>query len=65
MEYQMKRLPSERLATQKILSVIGDCLDNFGPGCIGIQKILNARCPLVKFSHQATGFQCDLSVSNR
>ncbi|NXI35111.1 PAPD1 protein, partial [Galbula dea] len=64
MEYQMKRLPSERLATQKILSVIGDCLDNFGPGCVNVQKILNARCPLVKFSHQATGFQCDLSVSN-
>ncbi|NXX10487.1 PAPD1 protein, partial [Podargus strigoides] len=64
MEYQMKRLPSERLATQKILSVIGDCLDNFGPGCMNVQKILNARCPLVKFSHQPTGFQCDLSVSN-
>ncbi|NXS74965.1 PAPD1 protein, partial [Pandion haliaetus] len=65
MEYQMKRLPSERLATQKILSVIGDCLDNFGPGCVSVHKILNARCPLVKFSHQPTGFQCDLSVSNR
>ncbi|KFP39332.1 hypothetical protein N324_09360, partial [Chlamydotis macqueenii] len=64
MEYQMKRLPSERLATQKILSVIGDCLDHFGPGCMSVQKILNARCPLVKFSHQPTGFQCDLSVSN-
>ncbi|XP_068002131.1 poly(A) RNA polymerase, mitochondrial isoform X2 [Melanerpes formicivorus] len=64
MEFQMKRLPSERLATQKILSVIGDCLDNFGPGCVNVQKILNARCPLVKFSHQPTGFQCDLSVSN-
>uniref|UniRef100_A0A8C8EAY7 Mitochondrial poly(A) polymerase n=1 Tax=Otus sunia TaxID=257818 RepID=A0A8C8EAY7_9STRI len=64
MEYQMKRLPSERLANQKILSVIGDCLDNFGPGCVSVQKILNARCPLVKFSHQPTGFQCDLSVSN-
>ncbi|RMC04840.1 hypothetical protein DUI87_18014 [Hirundo rustica rustica] len=64
MEYQMKRLPSERLATQRILSVIGDCLDNFGPGCANVQKILNARCPLVKFSHQPTGFQCDLSVSN-
>ncbi|XP_055659775.1 poly(A) RNA polymerase, mitochondrial [Falco peregrinus] len=64
MEYQMKRLPSERLATQKILSVIGDCLDNFGPGCSSVQKILHARCPLVKFSHQPTGFQCDLSVSN-
>uniref|UniRef100_A0A8C5X2F3 Mitochondrial poly(A) polymerase n=1 Tax=Malurus cyaneus samueli TaxID=2593467 RepID=A0A8C5X2F3_9PASS len=64
MEYQMKRLPSERLATQRILSVIGDCLDNFGPGCVNVQKILNARCPLVKFSHQPTGFHCDLSVSN-
>ncbi|XP_010005337.1 PREDICTED: poly(A) RNA polymerase, mitochondrial [Chaetura pelagica] len=64
MEYQMKRLPSERLATQRILSVIGDCLDHFGPGCMSVQKILNARCPLVKFSHQPTGFQCDLSVSN-
>uniref|UniRef100_A0A8C9N0D8 Mitochondrial poly(A) polymerase n=1 Tax=Serinus canaria TaxID=9135 RepID=A0A8C9N0D8_SERCA len=64
MEYQMKRLPSERLATQRILSVIGDCLDNFGPGCGNVQKILNARCPLVKFSHKPTGFQCDLSVSN-
>ncbi|NXG41012.1 PAPD1 protein, partial [Psilopogon haemacephalus] len=64
MEFQMKRLPSERLATQKILSVIGDCLDNFAPGCVNVQKILNARCPLVKFSHQPTGFQCDLSVSN-
>ncbi|XP_056340535.1 poly(A) RNA polymerase, mitochondrial [Oenanthe melanoleuca] len=64
MEYQMKRLPSERLATQRILGVIGDCLDNFGPGCVNVQKILNARCPLVKFSHQPTGFQCDLSVSN-
>ncbi|XP_017931315.1 poly(A) RNA polymerase, mitochondrial [Manacus vitellinus] len=64
MEFQMKRLPSERLATQRILSVIGDCLDNFGPGCVSVQKILNARCPLVKFSHQPTGFQCDLSVSN-
>nr|XP_009678073.1 PREDICTED: poly(A) RNA polymerase, mitochondrial [Struthio camelus australis] len=64
MEYQMKRLPSERLATQKILSVIGDCLDHFGPGCVSVQKILNARCPLVKFSHQPTGFLCDLSVSN-
>uniref|UniRef100_A0A8C6Z1P3 Mitochondrial poly(A) polymerase n=1 Tax=Nothoprocta perdicaria TaxID=30464 RepID=A0A8C6Z1P3_NOTPE len=64
MEYQLKRLPSERLATQKILSVIGDCLDHFGPGCVSVQKILNARCPLVKFSHQPTGFQCDLSVSN-
>ncbi|ELK24772.1 Poly(A) RNA polymerase, mitochondrial [Myotis davidii] len=46
MEFQVKNVPSERIATQKILSVIGECLDNFGPGCVGVQKILNARCPL-------------------
>ncbi|XP_004691251.1 PREDICTED: poly(A) RNA polymerase, mitochondrial [Condylura cristata] len=64
-EYQVKNVPSDRIATQKILSVIGECLDHFGPGCVGVQKILNARCPLVRFSHQASGFQCDLTTNNR
>ncbi|XP_038611574.1 poly(A) RNA polymerase, mitochondrial [Tachyglossus aculeatus] len=65
MEFQMKNVSSERVATQKILSVIGECLDNFGPGCVGVQKILNANCPLVRFSHQPSGFQCDLTANNR
>ncbi|XP_008072023.1 poly(A) RNA polymerase, mitochondrial [Carlito syrichta] len=65
MEFQVKNVPSERVATQKILSVIGECLDHLGPGCVGVQKILNARCPLVRFSHQASGFQCDLTTNNR
>ncbi|XP_069912163.1 poly(A) RNA polymerase, mitochondrial isoform X4 [Oryctolagus cuniculus] len=65
LEFQVKNVPSERIATQKILSVIGECLDHFGPGCVGVQKILNARCPLVRFSHQASGFQCDLTANNR
>ncbi|XP_058914321.1 poly(A) RNA polymerase, mitochondrial [Kogia breviceps] len=65
MEFQVKNVPSERIATQKILSVIGECLDHFGAGCVGVQKILNARCPLVRFSHQASGFQCDLTTNNR
>ncbi|XP_007536737.2 poly(A) RNA polymerase, mitochondrial [Erinaceus europaeus] len=65
LEYQVKNVPSDRVVTQKILSVIGECLDHFGPGCVGVQKILNARCPLVRFSHQASGFQCDLTTDNR
>ncbi|KAG8516633.1 Poly(A) RNA polymerase, mitochondrial [Galemys pyrenaicus] len=65
MEYQVRNVPSERVATQKILSVIGECLDHFGPSCVGVQKILNARCPLVRFSHQASGLQCDLTTNNR
>ncbi|XP_078393941.1 poly(A) RNA polymerase, mitochondrial [Cetorhinus maximus] len=65
MEYQTKRVASERVATQSTLSVIGECIDQFAPGCTGIQKILNARCPLVRFSHQPSGFQCDLTANNR
>ncbi|XP_007950108.1 poly(A) RNA polymerase, mitochondrial [Orycteropus afer afer] len=65
MEFQVKNVSSERIATQKILSVIGECLDHFGPGCVGVQKILNARCPLVRFSQQTSGFQCDLTTNNR
>uniref|UniRef100_A0A8C6YBT7 Mitochondrial poly(A) polymerase n=1 Tax=Naja naja TaxID=35670 RepID=A0A8C6YBT7_NAJNA len=63
--YQMKKAPSERIAAQRILNVLGEFLDNFGPGCEGVQKILNARCPLVRFSHQPSGLQCDLTVNNR
>ncbi|XP_068603997.1 poly(A) RNA polymerase, mitochondrial [Brachionichthys hirsutus] len=65
LEYNMKSATSERTVTQQILSVITECVDQFMPGCIGVQKILNARCPLLRFSHQPSGFQCDLTVSNR
>ncbi|ROI81801.1 Poly(A) RNA polymerase, mitochondrial [Anabarilius grahami] len=65
LEYQVKRGASERAVTQSILSVIGKCVDQFGPGCVGVQNILQARCPLVRFSHQPSGFQCDLTANNR
>lgn len=64
-EFQMKRSSSERAVTQGVLSVIAECLEQFGPGCVGVQKILNARCPLVRFAHQPSGFQCDLTANNR
>ncbi|KAG5268272.1 hypothetical protein AALO_G00210680 [Alosa alosa] len=65
LEYQMKRVASERTVTQSVLSVLGEGLEQFAPGCVGVQKILNARCPLVRFSHQPSGFQCDLTANNR
>uniref|UniRef100_A0A8C5QGT2 Mitochondrial poly(A) polymerase n=1 Tax=Leptobrachium leishanense TaxID=445787 RepID=A0A8C5QGT2_9ANUR len=64
-EYVMKHVPNGRVLTQRILSVIGECIDNFGAGCSGVMKILNARCPLVRFSHQPSGLQCDLTLDNR
>uniref|UniRef100_A0AAY3ZYT4 Mitochondrial poly(A) polymerase n=1 Tax=Denticeps clupeoides TaxID=299321 RepID=A0AAY3ZYT4_9TELE len=65
LEYQMKREASERAVTQSVLSVVAESVEQFSPGCVGIQKILNARCPLVRFSHQPSGFQCDLTANNR
>ncbi|XP_069816620.1 poly(A) RNA polymerase, mitochondrial isoform X2 [Dendropsophus ebraccatus] len=64
-EFWMRRVFSGRMAQQKILSVIGECIDSFGPGCNEVQKILNARCPLVRFSHQPSGLQCDLTADNK
>ncbi|XP_035475063.2 poly(A) RNA polymerase, mitochondrial isoform X1 [Scophthalmus maximus] len=65
LEYQLKMGNSERATTQNILSVIGECVEHFAPGCVGLHKILNARCPLVRFAHQPSGFQCDLTANNR
>ncbi|XP_073533695.1 poly(A) RNA polymerase, mitochondrial [Phyllobates terribilis] len=64
-EFWMRRVSSGRSAQQKILSVIGECIDSFGPGCNEVQKILNARCPLVRFTHQPSGLQCDLTADNK
>lgn len=65
LEFQLKRVSSDRVVTQSVLSVIGESLDQFAPGCVGVQKILNARCPLLRFAHQPSGFQCDLTANNR
>ncbi|XP_068160687.1 poly(A) RNA polymerase, mitochondrial [Antennarius striatus] len=65
LEYVMKEVTSERTVTQHILSVIGECVEHFMPGSVGVQKILNARCPLLRFMHQPSGFQCDLTANNR
>ncbi|KAG9476505.1 hypothetical protein GDO78_003187 [Eleutherodactylus coqui] len=64
-EFWMRRMSSGRLAQQKILSVIGECIESFGPGCNEVQKILNARCPLIRFTHQSSGLQCDLTADNK
>ncbi|XP_070545912.1 poly(A) RNA polymerase, mitochondrial-like [Ptychodera flava] len=68
-QYQMlfdtKSAASERAATQQTLATMATYLEEFVPHCANVQKILNARCPIVKFYHQATGLQCDLSSNNR
>ncbi|XP_066301020.1 poly(A) RNA polymerase, mitochondrial-like [Branchiostoma lanceolatum] len=64
MEYEVKTVPTERAATQNLLSTVGQSLGEFVPSCRNVQYILNARCPLVKFTHEASGIQCDLTSNN-
>ncbi|CAI9557944.1 unnamed protein product [Staurois parvus] len=63
-EYWMRQVSSGRVAQQKVLSVIGECIESFGPGCTEVHKILSARCPLVRFYHQSAGLHCDLTADN-
>merc|ERR1719209_1578173 len=35
------------------------------PDCSRVHPILQARVPIVKFTHRATGVQCDISFKNR
>ncbi|XP_078581710.1 poly(A) RNA polymerase, mitochondrial-like isoform X1 [Branchiostoma floridae x Branchiostoma japonicum] len=64
MEYEVRTVPTERAATQNLLSTVGQSLAEFVPSCRQLQYILHARCPLVKFMHEASGIQCDLTSNN-
>ncbi|XP_077996760.1 poly(A) RNA polymerase, mitochondrial-like [Glandiceps talaboti] len=65
MVFDTKSAASERAATQQTLATMATYLRDFVPHCVNVYKILEARCPIVKFYHQATGLQCDLSSNNR
>ncbi|KAI9553544.1 hypothetical protein GHT06_021462 [Daphnia sinensis] len=53
-----------RLQTQRHIEVFADILQNFTTGCTQVQRILQARVPIVKFYHEFTGVDCDLSMGS-
>ncbi|XP_060536082.1 poly(A) RNA polymerase, mitochondrial [Cylas formicarius] len=55
---------SERSANQKNMEVIGDLIYLFLPGCTQVRRILQARVPIIKYHHQLTDIECDLSMTN-
>nr|XP_054752013.1 poly(A) RNA polymerase, mitochondrial-like [Lytechinus pictus] len=63
--YDRQSANSERVATQSTLFTLAEFLERHVPQCSSVNRILNARCPLVKFRHQATGLSCDLTGDNR
>ena len=54
----------ERVFGQQCLDVVGEMVRAFMPSAYGIVKVLNARVPIIKFRHDATEIDCDLSYTN-
>ncbi|XP_038058262.1 poly(A) RNA polymerase, mitochondrial-like [Patiria miniata] len=55
---------SERAAAQATLFTLASFLEKQVPHCMSVSRILQAKCPLVKFRHYATGLSCDLTADN-
>jgi len=58
------RLGSDRRFTQRTLEVVAGLLQYILPQSVNVQRILQARVPIVKFSHVATGIDCDVCLEN-
>ncbi|XP_043263200.1 poly(A) RNA polymerase, mitochondrial [Colletes gigas] len=56
---------NERHAQKEFLSILASVIHNFIPGTQNIQKILEARVPIIKFVNMYTHMQCDLCVTNK
>jgi hypothetical protein len=54
-------LDLDRVRTQKALETLSDVLERFVPGVQGMNRILNARVPIISFAHSITGAKCDIS----
>ncbi|XP_063424977.1 poly(A) RNA polymerase, mitochondrial-like isoform X2 [Mytilus trossulus] len=58
-----QRFNSEREWQQHLLDIIGNMVWVFIPSSGKINKILNARVPIVKFQHNNTSRECDISLN--
>lgn len=56
---------NERDSRKRILEIYASLLSNMVPFCSGVNRILRARVPIVKFSMNCCRLSCDLSVSCR
>ncbi len=54
----------DRAQTRRYCDQISSILQIFLPGCQDVQKILFARVPIIKYRHELTGFDCDLSMTS-
>ncbi len=55
---------TSRIHSQRHMETMADILQIFLPGCTNTRRILKARVPIIKYTHDVTGLECDLSSSN-
>ncbi|XP_050432229.1 poly(A) RNA polymerase, mitochondrial [Adelges cooleyi] len=55
---------NSRTQTQRHIELLGDLLQLFLPGCSKVKRISQAKVPIVKYSQDFVGVECDLTVSN-
>ncbi|XP_069703599.1 poly(A) RNA polymerase, mitochondrial isoform X1 [Periplaneta americana] len=53
-----------RPQTQRLMETLGDVCQLLLPGCSHVRRVLQARVPIIKFKHELTGIECDLSLDN-
>jgi len=56
--------PDDRLQIQNHIELLGDIMSCLMPGCTSVKKITQARVPIVKYKHELTNLDCDISLYN-
>ncbi|KAK7480969.1 hypothetical protein BaRGS_00027784 [Batillaria attramentaria] len=54
----------ERVFGKQCLDVVGEMIRTMMPSAYHVIKVLNARVPIIKFHHEVSGIDCDLSSVN-
>ncbi|KAF9808896.1 hypothetical protein SFRURICE_000942 [Spodoptera frugiperda] len=62
--YQDKRTEGSRAPWARHMQCVADLLELRVAGAARVQRILNARVPIVKFAHHYTDLECDLCYNN-
>ncbi|GAB0097629.1 Poly(A) RNA polymerase, mitochondrial [Sergentomyia squamirostris] len=62
--FHSKELSDARHHVQKCMERIGDVIELFLPGTSNVRRILRARIPIIKYTHEFLGLDVDLSMSN-
>ena len=59
--YQGRPVMSERFQSKLLVDFVGDHLQYFMPGITSVQRIPNARVPIIKIHSDVTNLDCDIS----